>query len=140
MLTSRDVVTVEARSCGECGRLHRFRIATLEDDAAPVRPWCGFFESCPVTQRRSWYVIALRSPTGRPARLLEVGPPDDQAWFPGEESNPSWAQRRSKEWSEAAPLGPLSPVPSRGNETGGFRVPSQSPDVLRRALGCPHSK
>ncbi|MGE0440905.1 MAG: hypothetical protein AB7L66_19915 [Gemmatimonadales bacterium] len=128
-LETVDVLTLTAGPCAECGGNHRFRAATAEAPAEPARSLCGFFERCPETGRRAWFVGSLPADLPVPVRLLRVGPADDETWTPEVMEESTWL-----------PPGGLSGFPSRGMESGGFRVSSLGSESLRRALGCPHTR
>ena len=138
MLATLELATVNATPC-ICGRIHRFRVALTTDEATPMATMHGFFAPCPVSGRRSWFVVSLSEREGTGARLFKIGPPDDDQWEPDFEDEPAWAQRRTDDQrSEAIALGPLTVSPPRGRQSGGFRANSRTTDLLRRALGCPH--
>jgi hypothetical protein len=140
MLAPLELETVDATPCSSCGRIHRFRVAISPDEVGRPATMQGFFAACPVSGRRSWYVISLPEGLAGGAHSLRIGPPDDAQWEPEIEDEPVWAQRRSDiERSEAAALGPLTLSPPRGMPHGGFRARSRTTDLLRRALGCPHT-
>lgn len=137
MLAPLEMRNVDAISCNDCGATHQFRISFGGDVAVVDGAMHGFFGRCPTTARRTWFVISVPVGADGEVRLVEVGPADDPAWEPTAEEEGVWALP-----PVALPTALVPAVrvagPSRGMLVGGFRVQGRAPEVLRRALGCPH--
>ncbi|MBX3147328.1 MAG: hypothetical protein KF785_11235 [Gemmatimonadales bacterium] len=139
MLAPLEMMNVDAIRCNACGATHQFRISVSGDVAVADGAMHGFFGRCPVTARRTWFVIPVPIGAEGEVRLVEVGPVDDTAWEPTVEEEGVWALVPPVVLPAADSAARVA-GPSRGMLVGGFRVQGRAPEVLRRALGCPHSR
>lgn len=138
MLAPLEMMNVAAIPCNDCGAIHQFRISVSGDIAVADGALHGFFGRCPVTARRTWFVISVPVGADGEVRLVEVGPADDLAWEPAAEEEGVWALVPPVALPTAAVSAACVAGPSRGMLVGRFRAQGRAPEVLRRALGCPH--
>jgi hypothetical protein len=127
MIATTELLTLTTQRCRECGTHHLVRVEAIPDDRQVTAALVGFFDACPRTGGRVWFVVQAPA-GGEPTRLLRFGPLEDNTWEPdGDAFVPS----------RGVPVGIGSDVPPSGMNHGGFHEPARRPDLLRRAWGCP---
>jgi hypothetical protein len=132
MVLAIDSSTIFSQSCPSCGRSHGHTVAIETTDESTTWALLGFFARCPVTGQRAWFVLDVPQRVDGRSMVVCVGPPDDDVTTPNH-SLPTEAVRLP---SARATFTVSSP---RGTEPGGFRVNGRAPELLRLALGCPHT-